>query len=841
MAARRLLLALGLLATCLAHGSPTAVADEPAPDPVPHVGDATIFRTDQGSINVADSVRGSDGAWWGLRQDERIVRIDAAEEVEVFDIDLAYGRWLVVGPDDALWAFGPSANVYARVTLDGVSTSGPDPIDGTLLDVAAHPDGTIWLLTSTQIVRLATDGTVAGTLPVPAGARALAVTPAGDALVLLGGALLRFEPDGETQTVPFSGIGDPEDIVVRPDGVVVVTDDAGDDLVEVAPDGSTARVELGLGRLADLVLGGDDDVWVIGDGLRRVSPSHVVSTVTLPYLADQIGSSLTQGPGGEMWGSAWYRLFEVSPDLTVDTLILGTAAPFTGTAGPDGEAWIGGYQDGHVARVDADGTVRPFASISYAYFGMTVGPDGNVWATNNDLARITPSGEVTQFWMTEMGHVWDVAVGPDDALWVIDREGSVGRVGLDGTTTAVFPLPQGLGEPFHIVAAGGYLWVSLSRTSTLARVSASGDMTLYPVPAVGAVADVTVGPDGNLWLTHGDRSVIRFALDGTTTTFPTPGLVPTGITSAPDGNLWVSGVGDEGGAMGQLSPDGDLAIFPAPGLGRPIHIFSTADGFVWVPGGCCIAAHDGHSIARIAVGVVDVDLTLAEDEVAAHQRFDAVVTVTNNGPAELTGVELSGDLAACNGALADLGPGESNTINCGVAFGDPGTAEPMVTVDTAETQPKTASDQVTITPVTCLGQIVTVDLANGDHLTAGADVVLGTPEADTISTLGGDDVICPGRGDDIVSAGRGDDRVLGGPGRDTLDGGIGNDVVRGGDQADVVSGGPGVDLLDGGDGVDTIRGGPQADRLIGGPKRDTCAGGGGTDRAVTCEIVVGVP
>ena len=89
--------------------------------------------------------------------------------------------------------------------------------------------------------------------------------------------------------------------------------------------------------------------------------------------------------------------------------------------------------------------------------------------------------------------------------------------------------------------------------------------------------------------------------------------------------------------------------------------------------------------------------------------------------------------------------------------------------------------------------------------TAGNDVLVGTPGADTICGFGGNDRIDGRGGADVLLGGDGNDTLTGGPGSDLVFGGRGNDVLRGRDGLrDVLDGGPGRDLITG-DGRDTKR------------------------------------
>ena len=91
-------------------------------------------------------------------------------------------------------------------------------------------------------------------------------------------------------------------------------------------------------------------------------------------------------------------------------------------------------------------------------------------------------------------------------------------------------------------------------------------------------------------------------------------------------------------------------------------------------------------------------------------------------------------------------------------------------------------------------------------------VLIGTEEGeqlaggggdDSITALGGDDLLVGGGGSDSLDGGTGDDILNGGGGADILDGGDGSDVLIGGGGNDILTGGEGDDILNGGGGSDT--------------------------------------
>lgn len=98
--------------------------------------------------------------------------------------------------------------------------------------------------------------------------------------------------------------------------------------------------------------------------------------------------------------------------------------------------------------------------------------------------------------------------------------------------------------------------------------------------------------------------------------------------------------------------------------------------------------------------------------------------------------------------------------------------------------------------------------------------LIGTPDSDLISGLGGNDNI---RGEDGI------DFIDGGLGKDQISGGRGNDIILGGGDDDSIDGGNDNDDLSGGAGNDILIGGGGNDTVFGGSGNDTLSGSGGND------------
>jgi streptogramin lyase len=220
---------------------------------------------------------------------------------------------------------------------------------------------------------------------------------------------------------------------------------------------------------------------------------------------------------------------------------------------------------------------------------ITLGPDGNLWFTEQTFQKVggigrisqTPSGvSLTEFPVPTSNYgPLGITSGPDGNLWFTSTSAlSIGRITPSGTITE-FPVPalsSGITS-----GPDGNLWFNTTSDEDggviddIGQLTPSGVVTEFPVPAAAnlkfvAVAlvggfGITSGPDGNLWFTEPDGNDIgRITPSGTITEFP----VPTAtcflgdIVAGPDGNLWFTE--QDGNKIGRITPSGTITEFPVP-------------------------------------------------------------------------------------------------------------------------------------------------------------------------------------------------------------------------------------------------------------------------------------
>jgi streptogramin lyase len=254
---------------------------------------------------------------------------------------------------------------------------------------------------------------------------------------------------------------------------------------------------------------------------------------------------------------------------------------------------------------------------------ITVGREGDLWFTerNNNLkgskvARMTPTGEVTEFPVLADSMPQGIALGPEGNLWFAEVNnpecnvsGCHSKVGrIDPTTHAVEEF-SGIAEgsqPWEITAgSNGNLWFTefavagSDRTNRIGEISPKTDKVEefeLPLPDKGQQGEfgITPGPDGNVWFTEDTGNRIgRITPSGTITEFPIPTAEsqPVAIVTGPDGNLWFAE--QDSTKIGRITPTGTITEFPLPSFdGEPRAIAAGPDGNIWF-------AMDNGDIGRI--------------------------------------------------------------------------------------------------------------------------------------------------------------------------------------------------------------------------------------------------
>jgi streptogramin lyase len=271
-----------------------------------------------------------------------------------------------------------------------------------------------------------------------------------------------------------------------------------------------------LGKNGAMTIGPDGNIWVLGlHTIAKVTTSGQMTT----YGADDVGGSITHGPGGSIWytrpdgGLGWISTSGYKHKV---------ALPSGDTAGdlvqgPDSNVWFTDGNNGAIGKVGQSGAVTEY---------VTPGEEpGALTATNAGLWFLDDGGQYTAFATTD-GQITETGVG-GFACWA-DSTINYGQGGVLAWITCVAAGCGGLYQTVSVLSDGGPRLPCgengcFFNSSTVLSLTAPhnpdtvvwygddhflgefaigpGTFTKIPLPNGGFAADVLWGPDKNIWIT----------------------------------------------------------------------------------------------------------------------------------------------------------------------------------------------------------------------------------------------------------------------------------------------------------------------------------------------------
>jgi streptogramin lyase len=242
--------------------------------------------------------------------------------------------------------------------------------------------------------------------------------------------------------------------------------------------------------------------------------------------------------------------------------------------------------------------------------GIAPAPDGNVWFTENNTYRIgklTPGGAITEYGTGTLSpyYIWGTASGGSTAgtkRWL--TETGPGNYAANSTTAGgvssyFVDSPTGSFRDVGGITLGpdGNLWMtsvygtgspgSYTWHEDVDQVTPTGGITKYTAdtstaPGAGPTMGGITAFDRNLWFaeTSADK-VGKITLSGSVTLYSVGGQ-PYGITAAPDGKVYFTL--EDNNKIGQIDPaTGDITYWATPTANSQPHGIAVGpDNNVWL-------------------------------------------------------------------------------------------------------------------------------------------------------------------------------------------------------------------------------------------------------------------
>ena len=221
------------------------------------------------------------------------------------------------------------------------------------------------------------------------------------------------------------------------------------------------------------------------------------------------------------------------------------------------------------------------STIAGPYY-MTNGPDGNIWFSEDfvqKIARITPTGTITEFLLANHSNPMGIAAGPDGNLWfTVVGAHVIGKI-TTGGTVSLLAEPAVMGARGITPGPDGNVWFADTASHSIGVVTPAGVVTEYKVGTNAKPYNIVTGPDHNLWFTDIQGKIGKITPAGVITEFG-GGLSADSITASPDGNLYASG----GSNVYKVTTAGVItsASLASAGVTKTFDLAPGPDGQIWI-------------------------------------------------------------------------------------------------------------------------------------------------------------------------------------------------------------------------------------------------------------------
>lgn len=225
---------------------------------------------------------------------------------------------------------------------------------------------------------------------------------------------------------------------------------------------------------------------------------------------------------------------------------------------------------------------------------VTVGADGNIWfgSFSCTIGSITTSGTIHLHGMEDGNCIITVGAATNAGVWFTNSavsstdSNTVGYITSSGSVTE-FALPSSYEfntDAQITVGPDGNLWFAAD--SYVGYVTPNGSaMNFYAAAPVGSTHSIITGPDGNLWFEGSQVGVMNTA-GQVLAEYGGDGDDDGGgfyLTTGADGNIWVSAFSGNA-TLTRITPSGSTTKFALPASESrytPVGVTVGPDSNIW--------------------------------------------------------------------------------------------------------------------------------------------------------------------------------------------------------------------------------------------------------------------
>lgn len=413
---------------------------------------------------------------------------------------------------------------------------------GSGRDIDVAPDGTLWLVTDTNILHINTDGTFISSWAYTL--ENISIAANGDIWGAQRGYILHYDTKGKL-IGQFGSYQQFSDVAFAPDGSIWAADRGGHNIKHLDTDG---RFIAQFGRLGNetgqlywpyrIAVAPDGSLWVANypsDHLKYRIQHFTQDGTLLNEIEILHNESSKENPN-----------YQLGFNITVTV---------------DGSLWVLDTDNKLIKHYNHDGSlIQKFGSklFNESSIGIANAADGGVWVLDsvNGLSHFDPDGTLTHnFSFPDLNYapfiqpkdISEVTTAPDNSIWVLRKASNIlEHISSEGALITRFG-PGDLADlhQFSDIAASvdGSLWAINDHDRSLWHLKSDGSLIEKVNPEVGIRPyQIAVSGDGSLWFK--DQNNARWC----TQPFQTnarlvgqasgPSAGGSFFSAAPDGSVW---------------------------------------------------------------------------------------------------------------------------------------------------------------------------------------------------------------------------------------------------------------------------------------------------------------